>query len=198
LTIEVMAADTLALLDHLGIDQAHILGYSLGGLVAQEIAISHPERVKKLILVSTLSRGGATEDVTIVAQRALGPERGQRGQGRHALPTLIDLSFNRWPYRAALGLVARLFAGRIRPEGLAGQMEAAASANTLDRLGSIRAKTLVLTGTEDRLIDPAASKLLASRIPQAKLVMIEGGSHAMAIEMRGEFNAAVLHFLRDD
>ena len=114
------------------------------------------------------------------------------------MPALIELSFNRWPYRLALGLLARLYARRMRPEGLAGQMEAAASANTLDRLRSIQAETLVLTGTDDRLIDPSASKLMASRIPHAKLVMIEGGSHAMAIEMRGAFNAAVLHFLRDD
>jgi pimeloyl-ACP methyl ester carboxylesterase len=114
------------------------------------------------------------------------------------MPTLIELSFNRWAYRLALGLLARFYAGRIRPEGLAGQMEAAAGADTLDRLGGIQAQTLVLAGTGDRLIDPSASKLLASRIPHAKLVLIEGGSHAMAIEMRGAFNATVLDFLRDD
>jgi 3-oxoadipate enol-lactonase len=203
-TIEVMVNDTLALLDHLGIDQAHILGYSLGGVVAQEIAIGYPERVMKLILASTLARGGATEDVTVGAQRALGPEPGDGRQGvealglRHAMPSLIELSFNRWGYRLVLGLLARLYVRRMRPEGLAGQMQAAARANTLDRLGSIQAKTLVLTGTGDRLIDPSASKLLASRIPHAELAMIEGGSHAMAIEMRGTFNAAVLDFLRDE
>jgi pimeloyl-ACP methyl ester carboxylesterase len=203
-TIEVMVNDTLALLDHLGIDQAHILGYSLGGIVAQEIAIGHPERVMKLILASTLARGGATQDVTIGARRALGLEPGDRRQRveilalRHIMPSLIELSFNRWEYRLALGLLARLYVRRIRPEGLAGQMQAAASANTLDRLDRIEATTLVLTGTGDRLIDPSASKLLASRIPHAELVMIEGGSHAMAIEMRGSFNAAVLDFLRED
>ena len=172
--------------------------------MAQEIAIGHPERVIKLILASTLSRGGATEDVTIGAQQALGPKPGDRVHSgvaldvRHAMPTLIELSFNRWAYRLVLGLFARFYARRIRPEGLAGQMQAAAGASTLDRLGSIQAKTLVLTGTGDRLIDPSASEVLASRIPHAKLVMIEGGSHAMAIEMRRAFNTAVLDFLRDD
>ena len=172
--------------------------------MAQEIAIGHPERVIKLVLASTLTRGGATEDVTIDARRALGPEPGDGDRSgealglRDAMPTLIELSFNRWAYRLALGLLARVYARRIRPEGLADQMRVAASANTLGRLGRIEAKTLVLTGTGDRLIDPSASRLLASRIPHAKLVMIEGGSHAMAIEMRGEFNAAVLHFLRAD
>jgi 3-oxoadipate enol-lactonase len=203
-TIEVMVNDTLALLDHLAIDRAHILGYSLGGMVAQDIAIRYPGRVMKLILASTLAPDGETEDVRAGAQRALGVESGDRRQSvegvdlRHLMQSLIELSFNRWEYRLALGLLAKLYMPRVTPEGLAGQMHAAAGANTLDRLGSIQAKTLVLAGTGDRLIDPAASEVLASRIPHAKLVMIEGGSHAMAIEMSGRFNELVLDFLREN
>jgi 3-oxoadipate enol-lactonase len=203
-TIEVMANDTLALLDHLAIDQAHILGYSLGGMVAQDIAIRYPERVMKLILASTMALDGETERATADVQRALGLEPGDRQQSvesvdlRHVMQSFIELSFNRWQYRLALGLLARLYMPRLTPEGLAGQMQAAASANTLDRLGSIQANTLVLTGTGDRIIDPSASEVLASRIPRAKLAMIEGGSHAMALEMSGRFNEAVLDFLREN
>jgi 3-oxoadipate enol-lactonase len=203
-TIEVMVNDTIALLDHLAIDQAHILGYSLGGMVAQDIAIRYPERVMKLILASTLALDGETEGVTAGTQRALGLEPGDRRQSvesidlRHLMQSLIELSFNRWEYRLALGLLARLYAQRLTPEGLTGQMQAAASANTLDRLDSIQANTLVLTGTGDRLIDPSASEVLASRIPHAKLVTIKGGSHAMAIEMSRRFNKAVLDFLREN
>jgi len=202
-TIDVMMSDTIALLDHLGVDQAHILGYSLGGIVAQEIAIRCPERLKKLILASTLALDGDTDDSSAGVQKALSLKPGDRLPSvedvdlGHLMPRLIELSFNRWEYRLVLGLVARLSAGRIRPGGLGSQLQAAAGAHTLDRLGSIQAETLVLTGTKDRLIDPSASRVLASRIPRARLVMIEGGSHAVSVEMRGQFNRAVLDFLRE-
>ncbi len=67
--------------------------------------------------------------------------------------------------------------------------------NTLDRLNSITAPTLVIVGTGDRLIDPSASEIIAGRIPGAKLVKIEGGSHTFMIENRDEFNREVFKFL---
>jgi len=203
ITVEVMADDTIALLDHLGIDSAHILGYSLGGLVAQEIAIRFPQRVKKLILVSTLALGAEPDPSTAGIQKALGLEPADVQQGiksadlEKILPVLIGRAFNRWGYRMLAGPLGRLYAQRIELDGLAAQLMAGARARTLDRLGSIQAATLVLTGTGDRLVDPAASRLLASRIPNAKLVMIEDGSHAFAIEMSGRFNRTVLDFLKE-
>lgn len=202
-TIETMVNDTVALLDHLAIDQAHILGYSLGGVVAQEIAIRYPQRVTRLVLASTLALGPEADGSAPGARGALNLEPGAGRQSaadlnpRRLMPSLIELSFNRWPYRLVLGLLGRLYAGRVKPEGLASQVQAAAGANTVDRLGSIRADTLVLTGTGDRLINPSASNILASRIPHARLVTIEGGSHAVFVERSGRFNRAVLDFLRE-
>jgi 3-oxoadipate enol-lactonase len=211
ITVEVMADDTLALLDHLGIDSAHILGYSLGGLVAQEIAIRHPERVKKLILVSTVAIGAEPDEISAGMAKRLGlePAGSQRDVTSADLQKLMRLvaerSFNRWAFRTVMrfqltlmGFLLRHHPGRMKGgDGLAAQFMAAASANTLERLGSIQARTLVLTGAGDRLVDPEASRVLASRIPNAKLVMIEGGSHAFAIEMRRQFNRAVLEFLAE-
>ena len=203
ITIEAMVGDTLALLDHLGIDRAHILGYSLGGIVAQQIAIRYPERVNKLILASTVAVGDESDGSVEGLQKALGLKQdgGQQGlegvDARRIMPAVTDLAFNRWQYRLIVRLLAPLLAQRIGLEGLTGQFQAAADVNTLDRLGSIEATTLVLTGTDDRLVDASASRVLASRIPRAKLVMIEGGSHGVAIEMRRRFNQAVLDFLRE-
>jgi pimeloyl-ACP methyl ester carboxylesterase len=69
------------------------------------------------------------------------------------------------------------------------------SHDTLERLGSITSETLVIVGTRDRLIDPAASEVIASRIPKIKLIKIEGGSHTIMVENKDEFNREVLKFL---
>jgi pimeloyl-ACP methyl ester carboxylesterase len=66
-----------------------------------------------------------------------------------------------------------------------------------DRLGMIKAPTLVLTGTEDRLVNPVSSEVIASLIPKAKLVTVPCGGHAFSVEMSGEFNKEVLGFLRN-
>jgi pimeloyl-ACP methyl ester carboxylesterase len=76
------------------------------------------------------------------------------------------------------------------------QIEAGVGNSTLDRLHLIKAPTLVIIGTEDRLLPLHSSEVMAERIPNAKLVKIEGGSHAQHLEMRGRFNKEVLDFLR--
>jgi 3-oxoadipate enol-lactonase len=204
-TVEVMAGDTIALLDHLGVASAHILGYSLGGLVAQEIAIRHPERVRKLILTSTVAPGAEMDPSLSSIPKALGLGTGDTPPDLEGvdlntvLPLVMELSFNRWYYRIMIRFLARRLGMHMQVglDGMAAQLVAAASANTLERLDSIQAPTLVLTGAGDRLVDPSASRVLASRIPHAKLVMVEGGSHAFAIEMRRRFNREVLNFLRE-
>jgi len=80
-------------------------------------------------------------------------------------------------------------------EGLRGQFEAAMSHSTLDRLHLIKAPTLVMAGTEDRIVSPGSADIIASRIPNARLIKIEGGSHTIVAEKRGRFNREVLDFL---
>jgi 3-oxoadipate enol-lactonase len=195
-----LADDVAGLLDHLGIEKAHVLGQSLGGIVAQEIAIDYPRRVLRLILVSTLA-GGDTEAVSPDIVKTFGPADGAAGTGlsgidtRKTMKTLIAMTFNRWPYRKAMQLLSRLF---VKPEmfdGLSDQVAAMAGHTTLDRLHLIQARTLVITGSADRIIRPEASELLASRIPGASLVMVKGGSHGFNLEMAGRFNREILDFL---
>ncbi len=203
-----LADDVAGLLDHLGIDRAHVLGQSLGGIVAQELAIGHPSRVDRLILVSTLAAGDA-EGTNPALIATFGPAQGAAVPGtagaghsgasgmdpQRTISTLMELLFNRWAYRTALKLTSRLF---LRPEmfrGLPDQVAAIAAHTTIDRLHLVQARTLVITGDDDHIIWPQASELLANAISGAKLVVVKGGSHGFNLEMAGRFHREVLGFL---
>ena len=108
---------------------------------------------------------------------------------------MVSSAFNKRLYRMVLVSLSKYSLRSINPEGHFEQMAAVAGYTTLDRLHLIKAPTLVITGTGDRIISPGASEVIASRIPNAKLVLVKGGSHAFFMEMRGRFNKEVLGFL---
>lgn len=199
-SMSVMASDTIGLMDFLGIDRAHLLGGSMGGMVAQHIAIDHPQRVDKLVLFSTSANGQWLFDLakaTIPNWNRSQSELASRDL-RKLIVTIASRSFNRPFNRLLFTTLARLQA-RLGPlRGSAGQIEAMMTHNVLDRLHLIQAPTLIVTGSKDRLIAPQSSEVLASRITGSKLVSIDGGSHGVAGEMAGRFNKEVLDFLRGD
>ena len=197
-----LADDVVGLMDYLGIRRAHVLGQSLGGPVAQEVAIDYPDRVLKLVLVSSTAAGGDTNPTN----PALMDTMGYRGEDkdidfskvntRKTMTVLIELSFSKVLYRKAMQFMSRFY---VKPEmfdGLSDQLRAISGHNTVDRLHLIRAQTLVITGDEDRIISPRSSEVLAGKIPIAKLVMVKGGSHAFNVEMTSRFNREVLDFLK--
>jgi 3-oxoadipate enol-lactonase len=204
-SVRTMADDVIGLMDHLGIDKAHILGASMGGMIAQEIAISYPQRVKKLVLACTIADASGVDDAAMM-QRSLGLGDGAseadmgsmdaRLMGK-VMGTVTALSFNRRMYRTFFVPVAKLYFryGRIA-EGVLGQLRSVASHSTLDRLSQIKAPTLVIAGTDDKIMPPQSSDILAKNIPGAKQIKIEGGSHSFFIEMHGRFNREVLEFLK--
>ena len=199
-TIKTMAEDVIGLMDYLNIDKAHVLGLSLGGMVAQEIAISYPERVSKLVLGSTFA-GGEINDVHPEMVKAFAAPEGTANIDFRSIPIekvmykMTSLAFNRRLYRMILLPLSKRSIKSINPEGHFKQMAAVSDYTTLDRLHLIKAPTLVTTGTGDRIISPGASEVIASHIPNAKLVLVKGGSHAFFMEMRGRFNKEVLGFL---
>jgi len=201
--IRAMAEDTVGLMDYLGIDKAHILGISMGGVVAQEVAINYPDRVRKLILGSTFPGGSEMEEASMDMRRALGLAEGFSKEDvgivdvMRFMRAVTALSFNKRLYRMILIPLSRIYAKSIGVEGLKGQLEASTGCSTLDRLHTIQAPTLVITGTEDRVVPPRSSDAIASRIPNAKLVKFDGGSHAIHMEKSRRFNKEVLSFLRD-
>jgi pimeloyl-ACP methyl ester carboxylesterase len=114
---------------------------------------------------------------------------------------MVGLAFNKPLYRFIFGLLARVqtrFTGASGGVGTAGQSEACLQHNTLERLSSITAPTLVIVGTGDRIIKPVSSEVIAGKIPNAKLVKVEGGSHYFSFEMKNVFNREVLNFLKSE
>jgi pimeloyl-ACP methyl ester carboxylesterase len=201
-TIRTMASDTLGLMDYLGVARAHVLGMSLGSLVAQEIAIEHPERVDKLILACASIGETQEDDMHERMVKAFKVKEGPDGVDlrsvnfEEAMDTVVALSFNKRLYRMLLAPMSKVYVKMIGVDGHLRQIEAVMGYNTLDRLHRIKAPTLVLTGTADNIIPPKYSEQIASLIPNARLVRVEGGSHALNIEMRSRFNKEVLDFLQ--
>jgi pimeloyl-ACP methyl ester carboxylesterase len=190
-----MAEDTVKIMDVLGIEKAHVMGLSMGGMIAQELAINYPQRIMKLVLAATYARQDETSgDTTELAEFLhLNPER--------KASALIGLAFNKPFYRFTIGLLARVqtgFIGASDRVGIAGQSEACLKHDTVERLSSIIAPTLVIVGTGDRIIKPVSSEVIAGNIPDAKLVKVEGASHYFSFEMKNVFNREVLNFLKDD
>jgi pimeloyl-ACP methyl ester carboxylesterase len=192
-TTRMMADDTVALMDHLGIKKAHIMGISMGGMITQELAINYPGRVNKLVLAATFScKEGASGDSPDQKEALkLSPSKMAR--------RMIDLALNKPVYRFTFGLMAKIQLLTLKPAdriGLGGQGLACNSHNTLTRLRQIKAPTLVIVGTGDHIIKPSSSDVIASQIPHARTVKVEGGSHSLNVEYKSIFNKAVLEFLQ--
>lgn len=171
-----MAGDARAVLDAAGVERAHVVGTSLGGMVAQELAITSPERVDRLVLVCTTPGGSSAypmPEVTtrLIAQaRELAPEAAVRRFVENALGPKPDPA-----------LVERILAHRIsNPQDPAGWQAQAAAGTTYDGAGRaqrIAAPTLVVSGTADAVVDHRNSVLLSQMIPGARLELIEGAGH---------------------
>jgi 3-oxoadipate enol-lactonase len=192
-TTEMMADDTIGLMDSLGIKKANILGVSMGGMIAQEIAINYPERVLKLVLGCTYAcDDGAMSGQTPASVQAL--DAGRRGK----IGPMLSLTLNKKVYQFIFSILMKIRGIRRGAEDIAGftaQAAACSTHNTLERLSSIKSPTLVIVGTKDRLLKSTSSKVMAERIPGARLVQLDGGSHGFSIEMKDAFNNAVLNFL---
>lgn len=202
-TTKMMADDTVGLMDHLYIEKASIVGISMGGMIAQEIAINYPERINKLILGCTFARRDQSGGIAPGFPKALGVRADYTDNDARSIPirkiadTLNSLALNRKLYRIIIIPLLKIKVRLIRTTGLLGQLEAVLSHDTADNLHTINVPTLVITGTKDRVIKTSSSEVIANLIPNAKLVEVDGGSHAFFIEMRGRFNHEVLDFLRD-
>ncbi len=197
-TIPGMAADVVGLMDSLGVARAHICGASMGGMIAQELVLRHPDRVRTLQLHCTaalIDTYGRFLIDTLLAVKA----RGDREENVRAImpwilcrktmaekPDFIRFWIDRalsYPYPIGL-------------DGLSRQAEAIRGHDTVARLGNVRVPTLITTGTEDILVPPASSRDLHARIPGSELVALEDAGHLHFIEQASLFNEVCLGFLK--
>jgi 3-oxoadipate enol-lactonase len=189
-----MAADALAVLDAAGAERVHVLGVSLGGAIAQHLALKAPERVRSLILSSTWA--GPSNWRTRLRQMQL--DLISQG-GREALVRSRMLFLFSPPLFEQSPQLVDLIEERMASDGasLAGyllHLEAAEGHDLRDRLGEIRAPTLAINGRRDILVPPELTEEVASLIPGATLVTLEA-AHAVQFEAAEDFNRIVLEFI---
>ncbi|OYX67659.1 MAG: hypothetical protein B7Y95_22605 [Rhizobiales bacterium 32-66-11] len=191
-----MARDARAVLDAAGIERAHVLGHSLGGVIAQELALLAPERVDRLVLANSFARNTPyTREVMWLLKRL----RREIADPVTYVSALATFTLGRATIDTVpLEAIARqaLAAGPLQEaDAFARQADAAAGAHTLERIGAIRAPTLVLSGADDRIFAPALAQELAGAIPGSVLEEMPAVGHCPMVEAPGAFAAAVLRFL---
>jgi pimeloyl-ACP methyl ester carboxylesterase len=187
-----MAGDALQVLDEAGVERAHLVGASLGGMIAQELAVAAPERVDRLVLCCTTPGGSDAfplpEQTVKLFQEAaaLEPQVALRRFVENALAPGVD------------GVADEVFARRLAnppdPAGWQGQAAAGTTFAGVD-LALVQAPTLVLHGTADNVVDHRNAALLGERIAGARVELVEGGGHLFFWERPEAFVRILAEFL---
>lgn len=192
-TLAAMADDVAATLDDRGIDRAHFVGLSLGGMVGQAFALAHPGRLHRLVLANTTSsygpEGRAMWEARISTVRA---------GGLAALREAVTARYFSEAFRRHAAPVVDTTMGRFLEtpaEGYAGACDAIAALDFTDSLPRITAPTLVIAGEADAGTPVAMSQAIAERIRGARLEVIAGAAHLAAVEKPREFARLVDDFL---
>ncbi len=193
-SIPLFGEDTLRLMDALAIDRAHLLGHSLGAMIAQEIVLRSPDRVNRLVLVSGDCGGRPAVRMSREVWRTLTDKSGSlQDQAERMFSILFP---PRWlrehdPWKACPEVY------ETTPEENAARQRKMLRtwAGACERLRSIRSPTLVVTGDSDVIIPPENSFLVARRIPGARLVQFPDCGHGLMYQVPGEFSDLVLSFL---
>jgi 3-oxoadipate enol-lactonase len=190
-----MAADAASVLDAAHIERARVFGISMGGMIAQEFALSHPERVERLILGCTNCGGpnvipAAAEVLQILKLRAtMTPEEGAEAM----VPYIYDVSTPRERIEKDLAIRRTVYP---TAQGYMGQLQGIFAWSCFDRLSLIQTPTLVIHGETDQLVPPKNATILANRIAGAKLVMLPNASHIFTTDQPESAHAAILRFLK--
>jgi 3-oxoadipate enol-lactonase len=201
-TTRLLADDAAAMLDHVGVERAHVVGLSLGGMVAQELALAYPERIDRLVLIATHARPASP--ALWDAWTTFFVQAQERGLDRAG----VVLWFLAWMFTPAFMArheqVQEMFTQwqddplQAPAHGRAAQGEAARDHDTLARLPMIAAPTLVIVGDQDILTPVANARELADGIPGARLEVLEGGGHLALFECQAAFTNALLAFILVD
>lgn len=212
-----MAEDAVSLLRHLRVDKAHIIGISMGGMIAQQVAINFPDIAKSAVLCATYAqadervrnhiREGAkklgvpllkAEEFSSIFSSISGIKNDENAI-KEIVEVLLPLTLSRDfinKNKAKLEMwMRRVFENPPTLNSFISQVFAVMTHNTLDELKKIKCPVLILTGTEDLLVPPQCSKILAENIKGSRLVEIKGGPHGLNLERAEEFNNALEDFL---
>lgn len=185
-----LAADAAAVLDTEGILAAHVLGVSMGGMIAQELAISRPSRVRGLVLGCTSPGGPAAELPRRSSMESLA-RQGLFGVSQ----LLVTAEFAAKRTGLLTRLAVRAMTRPVLPKVVAEQLAALSHFDASDRLSSIVAPTLVITGDKDLLMPPENSRVLARHIRGARGVTVKNTAHCFFWEAPERAAGAIIDFL---
>lgn len=187
-----MAGDALQVLDEAGIEKAHVLGASLGGMIAQELVAAEPARVDRLILCCTTPGGSGTVPMPEITVRLL--TEAPSLPPEVALRRFIENALGHDP---PAGLVDELFARRVAnpPDQAGWQAQAAAGMGFQGVDAEITAPTLILSGTADNVVDHRNAEVLATQVPGARVELFEGSGHLFFWERPDESVRIINEFL---
>ncbi len=195
-SIEQMADDAIAVLDHAGVSAAHVVGASMGGAISQVMAVRHPTRVLSLTLACTACRNQPWRKELLERWMQTALERGMGAMtGEAARWVMAPRSFRRlvpafgWLGPLAMGRPAHAFAAQVRAI-------LAADDTLANELRTIDVPTLVIVGNQDILTPRGDSEEIADRISGAELVVISGAAHGFMIEHASTFNRILKEFLQ--
>lgn len=194
-TIEQFAEDTYELMVALNIGKAHVLGWSMGAAIAQELALRHPEKVNKLILYASLCNPGIFPP---------DPEMHAKLKNTLGIPSeqcyeWLRLIFPKNWIRNNQDRIREIFhrpLGKIDPDTILKQVEAINTwKGSCNRLPFLRHETLVIDGIEDSILPSENSEYLASKLPNSKLILIAEAGHALMLQYPDKFSLIINLFL---
>ncbi len=190
-----MARDMALLLQELETGPAHVVGISMGGTVALQLALDHTDLVRRLVLVNTFARlrpqglsGYLYFPTRMLLMYTVGIETQARAVTRRIFPHPDQEEFREELFQRIVNT---------DPQAYRASMWALARFNVEKRLAEIRVPTLVVTGSQDTTVPPASQRRLAEGIPGARQVVIPEAGHAVIIDHPDEFNEALLSFLTE-
>ncbi|MBK6797278.1 MAG: alpha/beta fold hydrolase [Acidobacteria bacterium] len=197
-SIAQIADDAAGLLDHLGIDSAHVFGISMGGMIAQEFALRHPNRTRKLVLGCT--HCGIKHCipsppwVAEIFKALVGKPREQ------IVRECVPFNYSEYTQKNDRQLIESMNQLMIpnlqQAYSYKLQLKAVYEFDTFERLPSLKMPVLLLTGKEDVLIPPENSRIIADRIPGSRLIEFDQAGHLFFIEKADEVNRTLLDFFR--
>jgi 3-oxoadipate enol-lactonase len=188
ISTEDMARDTLALMDEAGIERAHVVGRSMGGAIAQHMALIAPERVHTLVVLASFARLDPIGVRVLTNMREVLEWRGDWGDhARHSVPNFVSPKFfNENP--DTIAQIEGLIGGTSRmPACYVRQNHACLEHDTLDRLGEIACPTLILAGGADPICSLTATRWMQEGFPDSETVIFDGCSHFFLIEQPERF-----------
>jgi pimeloyl-ACP methyl ester carboxylesterase len=199
LTVEIMAANLLGLMDALNINQAHILGHSLGGMIAQELALNNPERIKKLVLCSTTCGGSKAEMPSMATQSIMG-RLASRGHTKLLVKKAMPHTFSKKFIDENPEFIEKktndFLIMPTEPPTFQAHIAAWGRYNSCRKLKNIDIPTLIMHGKQDMIVPFSNSELLAEKLPNAEVVHFDSSAHMIHSEEPDKFYDVLLKFLQ--